>query len=65
MKTEMTSGLEVYKRMKCDKCGVALTVSNTGGYAPYGIPLFVCKSCYSKLKESEKDLQNTIDEVKE
>lgn len=45
--------------MKCDKCGIALTVSNTGGHAPYGIPLFVCKSCYNKLKESEKDLQES------
>jgi DNA-directed RNA polymerase subunit M/transcription elongation factor TFIIS len=45
--------------MKCDKCGVALTVSNTGGHAPYGIPLFVCKTCYNKLKESEKDLQTS------
>ena len=45
--------------MKCDKCGIALTVSNTGGHAPYGIPLFVCKSCYNKLRESEKDLQES------
>lgn len=52
-------------RMKCDKCGVSLTISNNGGFAPYGIPLYVCKSCYNKLKESEQDLQNTIDEVKE
>ena len=43
--------------MKCDKCGVFLTISNNGGFAPYGIPLYVCKSCYNKLKESEKDSQ--------
>ena len=46
--------------MKCDKCGVSLTISNNGGFAPYGIPLYVCKSCYNKLKENEKDLQNTL-----
>jgi DNA-directed RNA polymerase subunit M/transcription elongation factor TFIIS len=40
--------------MKCDKCGVSLTISNNGDFAPYGIPLYVCKSCYNKLKESEK-----------
>lgn len=45
--------------MKCDKCGVSLTVSNNGGFAPYGIPLYVCKSCYNKLKESEKDSQRS------
>lgn len=43
--------------MKCDKCGISLTTSNNGGFAPYGIPLYVCKSCYNKLKESEKDLK--------
>lgn len=45
--------------MKCDKCGVPLTVSNNGGFAPYGIPLYVCKSCYNKLKESEQDLRRS------
>lgn len=48
--------------MRCDKCGIALTVANTAGHAPYGIPLFVCKSCYNKLKESEKDLQKEYEE---
>lgn len=41
--------------MKCDKYGVALNVSNNGGYAPYEIPLYVCKSCYNKLKEGKKN----------
>ena len=39
--------------MKCDKCGVELTPGNDGGFAPYGIPMYVCKACYRKLKESE------------
>lgn len=43
--------------MRCDKCGVVLTTENNGSFAPYGIPLYVCKSCYNKLKESEKDSQ--------
>lgn len=34
-----------------------LTAENNGSFAPYGIPLYVCKSCYNKLKESEKDSQ--------
>lgn len=40
--------------MKCDRCGVTLTISNNGGYVPHGIPLYVCKLCYNKLKEGGK-----------
>lgn len=55
--------------MRCDRCGVTLTISNNGGYAPYGIPLYVCKYCYNKLKEGGRIHQivneKNIDEIKD
>lgn len=41
--------------MRCDYCNCPLTPANDGGHAPYGLPLYVCKSCYKFLKlEREK-----------
>jgi len=40
--------------MRCDCCNCLLTPANDGGYAPYGLPLYVCKACYQKLKEEWK-----------
>lgn len=39
--------------MRCGYCGCQLTPANNGGHAPHGIPLYVCKACYQKLKDSE------------
>ncbi len=39
--------------MRCDYCNCQLTPANNGEYAPRGIPLYVCKACYQKLKNSE------------
>ena len=41
--------------MTCDYCGVKLTLGNNGGFAPNGLPLYVCKNCYQKLKTKPKD----------
>lgn len=33
--------------MRCDYCGCF----SADRYAPYGLPLFVCKGCYESLKK--------------
>lgn len=40
--------------MTCDLCGVNLTPGNDGGHAP-GLPLYVCKQCYKKLKKEQEE----------
>lgn len=45
--------------MRCDYCGVLITLSDGGRLAPYGIPLYVCKHCYQVL------LKSHVKEVKE
>lgn len=47
--------------MTCDYCGCRLTPYNTYGNAPKGLPLFVCKSCAEKLKDS-KIVEESTDE---
>lgn len=39
--------------MRCDYCNCPLTPANDGGYAPNGLPLYVCEACYQKLKCSK------------
>ena len=39
--------------MRCDSCNQQLTPANNGVFAPNGLPLYVCKSCYQKLKNSK------------
>lgn len=39
--------------MRCDYCNCQLAPANDGGYAPNGLPLYICKICYQKLKSGK------------
>lgn len=50
-----------FKCTKCDYCNCQLTPANNGGYAPHGLPLYVCKACYQKLKDSKIISQEEVE----
>lgn len=53
MKMVLTTTLIRGNSMRCDYCNCQLTPGNNGGYAPNGLPLYVCKACYQKLKDEK------------